>query len=212
MYWFKEKGRKMKDLLISTFRDKNTNAAKFREASEKLAAILAGEAAEYLEKKKMKIETPEGSAEGVVLDKDLVLVPILRSGVGLLTTFLKFYPKANVGFVGLRRDEKTAIAKLYYSKLPKISKETDILLLDPMIATGGSGRDALRIIKKAGAEESKITFVAVIAAEDGIAAVKKEFPKINIIVAQVDKELNVKKFIVPGLGDFGDRYFGTPEE
>jgi uracil phosphoribosyltransferase len=201
----------MKSFLISKLRDKNTSTEEFRSVSEKLAAILAGEAAEFLQKKDIKIKTPLAKTEGCELNDDLVLVPILRSGIALLSVFLKFYQKANVGFVGLKRDEVTAIAEQYYCKLPHISKNTEVLLLDPMIATGGSGIDALKLLRDAGVNEEKITFVAIIAAQEGVEAVRKEFPKINLVIAQIDEKLNDKKFIVPGLGDFGDRYFGTPE-
>lgn len=197
------------DILITILRNKNTTIDQFRKASEKLGLILAGEVSALLEKKACSIETPLAPATGSALKNEILLVPILRSGVALLTPFLHFFEKANVGFVGLQRDEKTAIAELYYDKVPPLTSSDDIILLDPMIATGGSAIDALHILKKKGAQEEKIIFAAVIAAQEGLDRIQAEFPKITIIVPVVDKTLNDKKFIIPGLGDFGDRFFGT---
>jgi len=200
----------MKNLLISILRDKNTNTATFRKTTEKLAAILAGEALNLLPKKEFKIETPINSAQGTKLKNDIVFIPILRSGIALMTTFLQFFENAAVGFVGMKRDEITAIPHLYYKNLPKtINQSTDIIVLDPMIATGGSGTAALRILKECGIKDEKIIFVAIIASQDGINTIKSEFPKIRFVIAQIDNKLTSKKFIDPGLGDFGDRFFVT---
>jgi uracil phosphoribosyltransferase len=205
----------MKQTFLTILRDKNTSGNDFRIAAEKLGYILANEAADYLEKKELNVETQLGNAKGTKLKNDIILVPILRSGIALLNPFLKFFEnlgiEQRVGFVGLQRDEKTAIASLYYDKIPKINENSDVILLDPMIATGGSACDALKILVEKNIKEEKIIFAAVIAAEEGLKKVKTEFPKIKIIIPQVDKELNDKKFIVPGLGDFGDRYFGTED-
>ena len=127
----------------------------------------------------------------------------------MLPPFLKFFENTKVGFIGLKRDEATAIPKMYYKNLPKISKTDDVIILDPMIATGGSGSKAIEILKENGVAEEKIIFVAIICATPGIEKIKKEHPKVKIICAQEDKELNKVYFIVPGLGDFGDRFFGT---
>lgn len=199
----------MINLLLTTLRNKKTDIAQYRETAEKLALYLAGQTAKLLEKKEIKIETPIENTIGFTLKNDIVLVPILRSALALLPSFMKYYPYAKVGFVGLKRDEKTAIANLYYKNIPEIKKTDDIIILDPMIATGGSACDTIKIIKNMGIKEDKIIFVAVIGATDGINRVKKTFPKIKIICAQVDKKLNKNKYIIPGLGDFGDRYFGT---
>lgn len=200
----------MKKALITILRNKKTTISKFRKTANQLGYILANETSNYLSKEKIKVITPlQEEANGYQLKNEIILVPILRSGIALLTSFMQFFETAKIGFVGLQRDETTAIAKTYYYKVPKISEKEDVILLDPMIATGGSAIEALKILKKAGAQESKIIFAAVIAATEGIKKIKKEFPKIKIIVAQEDKQLNNKKFIVPGLGDFGDRYFGT---
>jgi len=201
----------MKDALLTILRNKNTPMNQFRQASEKLGFVLANEVSQYLEKETITIETPLAKTEGVAFKNNIVLVPILRSGIALLNPFLQFFQSATVGFVGLQRDEKTAIAELYYYKMPLLTYSDDVVLLDPMIATGGSAIDALKILKERGAREEKIIFAAVVAATEGIEQVKNEFPKIKIIIPTVDKKLNEKKFIVPGLGDFGDRFFGTEE-
>lgn len=202
----------MKDVLISTLRDKDLSIHKFRRAAGKLSFLLAGEVVDHLKREPVTVKTPLASAQGFKLKNQIVLVPILRSGIAMLYPFMQFFEHSTVGFVGLSRDEKTAIANLYYHKMPKVNPMNDVILLDPMIATGGSAISAIRIILESGALEEKIVFASIIAATDGIQAIKKEFPKLKMIVTQEDAELNDKKFIVPGLGDFGDRYFGTPVE
>ena len=201
----------MKKTLLTTLRNKKTTIHEFRLAAEKLGLILASETATFLDKEDISIETPLTKTTGTTFKNNIILVPILRSGMALLNPFIRFFEHAQVGFVGLRRDEKTAIAQMYYYKVPPITKNDDVILLDPMIATGGSAIDALEILKKAGAREEKIIFAAIVASQKGLANIKEKFPKIKIIVPEIDKELNDKKFIVPGLGDFGDRYFGTEE-
>jgi uracil phosphoribosyltransferase len=196
-------------VLLSQLRRKDLSRTYFRYHSNQLALCLAHQASEYLSTKSISIQTPLGQAGGTVFNNPIVLVPILRSGLALLPGFMNYFPEAGVGFVGLRRDEKTAIASLYYRNIPKLSGQEDIIILDPMIATGGSAIDALEIITKEGIKQEQIIFVGVIASQEGIDTVQKAFPKIKLIVAATDKQLNTTKFIVPGLGDFGDRYFGT---
>ncbi|MCK4265216.1 uracil phosphoribosyltransferase [Candidatus Babeliales bacterium] len=199
----------MKDILLTILRNKDTARAEFRTAAYKLGSILAAETSQFLQKDSFSLKTPVDTANGVKLKNDCILVPILRSGILLMEPFMNYYQGAGVGFVGLRRDEETADPKLYYSNIPKVGSEDNVLVLDPMIATGGSGEAALKILLDTGIKEEKIVFVAVIAAQEGVDRIQKAFPKIKIYVAQIDPELNDKKFIVPGLGDFGDRYFGT---
>lgn len=199
----------MKELLFTTLRDKNTTRGAFRAAAQRLARMLAAQAASHLAKKEVQVQTPLAQASGVVLQNETVLVPILRSGLVLLPAFEEVFPEAGVGFVGLARDEETAQAKEYYRKLPPIPKGADVLVLDPMIATGGSGIAALQMLVDAGVTEKQILFVAVISAPEGLGAIQAAFPNIHMLIAQEDTGLNDEKFIVPGLGDFGDRYFGT---
>lgn len=196
-------------VLLSHLRRKELTRAEFRHYAHQLANCMAQQAAEYLKPTTQSIQTPLASTQGTSFTQPIILVPILRSGLVLLPAFIEYFPNAGVGCVGLRRDEKTAIASLYYKNIPKLSGNEQIIMLDPMIATGGSGSAALDIIIKMGIKQEQIIFVGVIAAQEGIDVIKKAFPKITLIVAAVDKELSPKKFIIPGLGDFGDRYFGT---
>lgn len=199
----------MKELLLSVLRDKNTDIKKFRETSEKLAYLLAGQVGEYLEKEPINIVTSITKTKGIKIKNNIVIIPILRAALSLLPGFLKFFEYANVGFLGLRRDEKTAIANLYYQNLPKINQKDTVIILDPMIATGGSGLKAIEILKDLGVKEEKIIFVSVICSKSGVNKIKNSYPKVKLIYVKVDPKLNSKKYIVPGLGDFGDRYFGT---
>jgi len=199
----------MKATLLTVLRNKESTRFDFRDSTEKLAYILVNEASEYLAKETVKILTPIEKASGVKFKNNCMLVPILRSGMALLVPFLKYFREATVGFVGLRRNEKTAIPELYYLNIPKFKNDDDIIILDPMIATGGSAAEAIKVLIDAGVKEDKIIFVAIIASQEGLKHIQSEFPKVKLIVTQIDDELNSKKFIVPGLGDFGDRYFGT---
>lgn len=199
----------MKDLLITTLRDKNTTQGEYRSATEKLAFLLAVEVGQMLPKETFSVQSPMGPANGYKLKHNVVLVPVLRSGLALLYPFMRYFPNAKVGFVGMKRDEVTAEAHNYYINLPHIEPEDTVIILEPMLATGGSGAATIDILKKAGVKEEKILAVHVIAAPEGIQLVRSKHPNVRIHIAQVDESLNSKKFIVPGLGDFGDRYFGT---
>jgi uracil phosphoribosyltransferase len=199
----------MKDILITILRDRNSTLAQYRDAAERLGTLLAIEASGKLPRKKVSVESPIAQTQGSTFQGKVMLVPILRSGLIFLNPFLHFYPEALIGFIGARRDEVTAIPEMYYSKLPPFNHHNPILLLDPMVATGGSAHLAVDVLKKAGALESQITLVSAIAAPEGLQHLKEALPKLTIIVAQIDERLNANKFIYPGLGDFGDRYFGT---
>lgn len=199
----------MHDIFLTMLRNKTSDIQAFRTASDRLAHSLAEEAVYHLKTKKLKIETPVGKTTGSALAEDIILLPILRSGLALLPTFLAFLPSARVGFIGLKRDEKTAIASEYYRNIPKAKKNMRVVILDPMLATGGSACDTLRALTQSGVKQSSILFVSLIAAPEGVARVKQEFPQIDLITGVVDKSLNKQKYIVPGIGDFGDRYFGT---
>ncbi len=199
----------MKKTLISILRNKNTNIDQFRYTSEKLALVMAEELSNHLEKKSITLETPISTTSGEIVKNNLIFIPILRSGLSILPAFLKFYPNSTVGFVGLKRDEITAQPNLYYKNLPPIDSSDDVIILDPMIATGGSGSKTIEILKENGIKEEKIIFVAIISATAGIKKIKTDFPNIKILCAQEDKELTNNFFITPGLGDFGDRFFGT---
>lgn len=206
------KGEKMehiKEMFMTILRDKKTSRAQFRQASDRLADLLAHEAAQHLSVQKISIETPMGSTTGIELKDPIILVPILRSGITLMSAFLRYFENAKVGVVGLKRDEKTAQAHWYYENLPTLTGKEQFIILDPMIATGGTGIETLKKITKRGIPQEKILYASIICAPEGIAAIRAEFPHINMITIAIDDHLNAKKFIVPGLGDFGDRYFGT---
>ncbi len=186
----------MKALLI-VLRNRKASTGEFRVAAEAIAEILAKESLRRLRKEKV-IDTSK-----------VILVPVLRAGLALLPAFMAKFPEAPVGFVGLKRNEKTLKPKAYYQNIPKVSKSDKVIVLDPMLATGGSTVAAISALIKDGAQEKNITFVGVISAPEGLEKLQTKFPLIDILVAVHDEKLNKKGYIVPGLGDFGDRYFGT---
>lgn len=201
---------KLAELLMATLRNEKTTMAEFRIAADKLAYLLVHEAAQHLHTQMQPITTPlHKQTEGAFLRENIVLIPILRSGLALLPAFMRYFINARIGFVGLKRDEKTAIAHLYYKKLPPITPTDQVLVLDPMIATGGSGSSTLEIVTQFGINQEQIIFVGVIAATAGLEQIKRKFPDVKVVVAAQDPELNAAKYIIPGLGDFGDRYFGS---
>lgn len=199
----------MKKILISALRNRNTPVELYRQTSDQLGSVLAVESASRIPKTVVSIETPFAPTKGEVIQQEVVLVPILRSGLVLLPPFLKFYPTSPIGFIGMRRDEETKLPHLYYLNLPKLTPNSFVFLLDPMIATGGSASLAVKILKEAGAIESRITLISFIASPEGAAHFQAQCPEAGLMVAQIDEGLNAEKFILPGLGDFGDRYFQT---
>ena len=199
----------MKEALLTVLRDKDTDHTSFRAAADKLAYILAADAAEHLETVAIPIETPLARTTGTLLVYDVVLVPIVRSGLALLHSFMKMFETSRVGFVVLQRDENTALPHLFYAKMPDLNDNTRIIILEPMIATGGSVLSALKIITDMGIPNERIIVVSVVCASEGLKRVNEMFPGVTYIYAAEDPKLNARKFIVPGLGDFGDRYFGT---
>ncbi len=153
------------------------------------------------------VHTPLGPSPCRRLAADVVMAPVLRAGLGMLPGMLELVPNARVGHLGLQRDERTAVASQYYAKLPRNIEKSFVLLIDPMLATGGSAVAALDMLTAAGARHLRL--VCIVAAPEGVAAVEKAYPAVPIFSPIVDRELNAQKFIVPGLGDFGDRLFGT---
>jgi uracil phosphoribosyltransferase len=199
----------MKNTILSLLRDKKTTTEAFRRAANHLGSFMAFEVAEILEKVEHTIETPLTKTKGYQIKNKIILVPILRAGIAMLDPFMQLFPASPVGFVGLKRDEETALPHLYYENLPKIESNDIVVILDPMIATGGSGGAVVDLLKAKGVKEENIIYAGMIAAPEGIAALKKLAPSMRVLCAEVDECLNDKKFIMPGLGDFGDRYFGT---
>lgn len=194
---------------LTRLRDKKTGSSEFRFVASRLAHHLVQKTFPLLPLKEKTVETPFQKTKGYELKGRIILIPVLRSGIALLSVFLEYFPEASVGFMGLKRDEKTAIAHEYYRNLPPIGPHDTVIVLDPMIATGGTAVQVFQHLQNLGVKIQQMIFVALIAAPEGLQVVKKAFPKLRIVLEVVDKGLNKKKFIVPGIGDFGDRYFGT---
>ena len=199
----------MKEHFLTLLRDRGTPMALFRDAARELARLLAAEASLLLPLQTTHIDTPLAPAAGKRLSQPAVLIPILRAGLALLPAFQELLPEAPIGFFGMRRDEKTALPRLYYENLPPLSPNGWVLLLDPMLATGGSANLAFDRLKSLGQDLAKAILISIIAAPEGVRALKTRHPEVRLITGAVDMKLDAKKFIVPGLGDFGDRFFGT---
>ena len=193
---------------LSILRDKNTGVKEFREIVGEIAALMCYEATRSLPTQEIEIETPVAMAKVRVLaGKKMAIVPILRAGLGMLDGVLEIIPAARVGHIGLYRDPETLEPVEYYCKLPTDVKERDLIVLDPMLATGGSASAAISFIKNRGCRS--IRMMNLIAAPEGIERVQKDHPDVDIYVACVDEKLNDHGYIIPGLGDAGDRLFGT---
>ena len=193
--------------LITHLRDKTTKPATFRTLATQLSLLLAIEATNDIETEEKSIETPLETTTGRVLVRQpLVIVPILRAGLGMVQPFTDLFPDVSVGYIGLERDHETARARSYYCKLPPL-KDRHVFLVDPMLATGGSAVQALSVLKEHGATDTRL--VCIVSAPEGVAAVEKHHPGTVIHTAALDRTLNAKKYILPGLGDFGDRLYGT---
>jgi uracil phosphoribosyltransferase len=188
-------------------RDARTPPEEFRRMAVRISLLLAGEATRDLPASPVTVQTPLGPAEGRRVSADVVVVPVLRAGLGMLDAILELIPAARVGHIGLQRDESTAIASQYYSKLPKGLANSVVLMIDPMLATGGSAVAALDHLAQTGARD--IRMICIVAAPEGVDMVQKHHPGVRIYTPAIDKHLNEHKYIVPGLGDFGDRLYGT---
>jgi uracil phosphoribosyltransferase len=192
---------------LSRLRDKNTPPSEFRQLVQRLSVLLAYEATSDLTLAPAEIETPLTRMTGQRLAQRIGLVPILRAGLGMVDPILNLIPSAEVWHLGLYRDEETALPVEYYSKLPQTEPVDIALVVDPMLATGGSATAALAALQRWGVKHLKI--LSIIAAQPGINAVQQQFPAADIYVCAIDPELNHRKFIIPGLGDAGDRIFNT---
>lgn len=193
---------------LTYIRDKSTGTKEFRELVDEVAALMAFEITRDLPLKDVTVETPVGLAKSkVIAGKKLGLVPILRAGLGMTDGILRMIPAAKVGHIGLYRDPETLKPVEYYVKLPNDISERDFIVIDPMLATGGSAVEAVNCLKKRGATSIKL--MCLIAAPEGVEAVKQAHPDVDIYLAALDERLNEKGYIVPGLGDAGDRLFGT---
>jgi uracil phosphoribosyltransferase len=194
------------DALVS-LRDRTTTAGHFRRLTHRISVVLAMEATRELPTTAIPVDTPLEATHGEALRSDIVVVPVLRAGLGMVEAVLELLPQARVGHIGLQRDERTAIASQYYSKLPHDLSHSMALIVDPMLATGGSAVSAIAMLQRAGARD--IRLVCIVAAPEGIAAIEAAHPGVHIFTPAIDRELNAQKFILPGLGDFGDRLYGT---
>lgn len=193
---------------LSFIRDKHTNSKDFRDLVQEVATLMAYEVTRELPLQESSVETPVGLAcTRVISGKKIGIIPILRAGLGMVEGILKLVPHAKVGHLGLYRDPETLTPVEYYSKLPPDVAQRELIVLDPMLATGGSANAAIEFLKAQGATVIKL--MCLIAAPEGIAAVNRQHPDIPIYIAGVDEKLNEHGYIVPGLGDAGDRLFGT---
>jgi uracil phosphoribosyltransferase len=192
---------------LATLRDSSTPPELFRRMAVRISLLLAAEATRDVPSAGVVVETPLGPAQARRITRDVVVVPVLRAGLGMLDAILELIPTARVGHIGLQRDELTAVASQYYSKLPADLSSSFVLMIDPMLATGGSAVAALDLLRRAGAHD--VRMICIVAAPEGIALVEQHHPDVRIFTPVVDQGLNSHKFIVPGLGDFGDRLYGT---
>lgn len=192
---------------ITLLRKIETDCKRFRDAVTRISNILAVEISKEFDLSKTEIETPLEKTFGYILKQQVVLVPVLRAGLGMVNGFLQIIPEAKVGHIGLERDEATLKPTEYYYKTPKGMENAEVILLDPMLATGGSASEAIKYLKKRGVGE--IAFACVVAAPEGIKKLFNDHDDVKIYGAAIDRTLNEKGYILPGLGDAGDRTFGT---
>ncbi len=192
---------------LAQLRDKKTESQEFRRLLGEISALMIYEATRSFAVKKISVQTPISACPGFQLEREVALVPVLRAGLGMLDSILQLIPHARVGFIGLKREETTLRAMFYHKSLPKNLGRFEVLLIDPMLATGGSTVAAIDLLLEQGAKHIRV--VNLVAAPEGIRTVQKAHPRIPIFTAAVDKKLNQRGYIVPGLGDAGDRLFGT---
>jgi uracil phosphoribosyltransferase len=192
---------------LTRVRDQRTQPQEFRRLLGEIASLMIYEATRSLRVKSVSVRTPLENAVGFTLEREIVLVPVLRAGLGMLDPILEIVPHARVGFIGLKREESTLRAHFYHKSLPKELGRCEVILIDPMLATGGSAVAALDFLREQGAK--RIRFVSLVSSPEGIARVRKSHRTLPIFTAAVDRGLNDSGYILPGLGDAGDRLFGT---
>ncbi|MDH5322072.1 MAG: uracil phosphoribosyltransferase [Gammaproteobacteria bacterium] len=192
---------------LAIIRDIDTGHKKFRELATEITKFICYEALKNIPVKRVKVQTPVAEASCKKIDTDLVVVPILRAGVGMLEGILELVPTARVGFIGLYRDEVTKKPVSYYQRLPAETRGGTCIIIDPMLATGGSTVAAIDLLKSKGA--GKIVVVCIVTCPEGLQVVEEQHPDVPVYAAAIDDHLNENKYIVPGLGDAGDRLFGT---
>jgi uracil phosphoribosyltransferase len=192
---------------LTRLRDRRTGSEEFRRVLSEVAALMIHEATRSFGVKPVAVKTPLANARGYRLRREVVLVPVLRAGLGMLDSILQLIPHARVGFIGLKREETTLRATSYHKSLPPDLRRFEVILIDPMLATGGSAVAAMDLLAELGAEH--VRMVNLVAAPEGIRRVRAHYPNLPIFTAAVDRGLNEKGYILPGLGDAGDRLFGV---
>jgi len=192
---------------LTLLRNKNTTHKDFRELAEELAGLMTYEVCRSMQTKACPIETPLEPYEGQELENEVTIVPVLRAGLVMAQGMLDMIPHAKVGHIGLFRDENTLEPVQYYCKLPESTAESDVLIVDPMLATGGSASKAISLVKER--HPRSISFCCIIAAPEGIKVLQREHPDVKIVTLEIDRRLNENGYILPGLGDAGDRIYGT---
>lgn len=192
--------------ILTHLRDRTTNPATFRTLAYQISLLLALETTRDLITRDHLIDTPLEATIGRVLARPLAVIPILRAGLGMVQPFTDLFPDVSVGYVGLERDPITAVARSYYQKLPPLAGKR-VIVVDPMLATGGSAVQALDVLHAEGATE--LFLACIVSSPEGVRTVEAAHPDVPIFTAALDRELNAKKYILPGLGDFGDRLYGT---
>ena len=192
---------------LTRLRDKRTRPQEFRRLLGEIAALMLYEATRSFATRRVSVQTPLAPCPGQQLQRGVVLVPVLRAGLGMLDSILQLVPNARVGFIGLKREETTLRAMFYHKSMPANLGRFEIILIDPMLATGGSAVAAMDLISELGGKHVRL--VSLVAAPEGVRRVRRSYPKLPIFTAAVDRKLNEKGYILPGLGDAGDRLFGT---
>jgi uracil phosphoribosyltransferase len=192
---------------LTRLRDKRTGPQDFRRIMSEVAALIIYEATRSFGLTRCSVTTPLARTSGFALEREVILVPILRAGLGMLDSILQLIPHARVGFIGLKREEKSLRALFYHKSLPRDLSRFEVILIDPMLATGGSAVSAMDLLTELGAQHVRL--VNLVAAPEGIRRVRQHYPKLPVFTAAIDNHLNRNGFIVPGLGDAGDRLFGV---
>lgn len=192
---------------LTRLRDKRTQSQEFRRLLGQIASLMLHEATRDFAVRAVSVQTPLSTARGCRLEREVALVPVLRAGLGMLDSILQLIPHARVGFIGLKREETTLRAQFYHKSFPKNLGRFEVILIDPMLATGGSAVAALDLLAEQGAKH--IRLVNLVAAPEGIRRVQKSYPRVPIFTAAIDRRLDERGYILPGLGDAGDRLFGT---
>lgn len=192
---------------LTRLRDRRTRPQEFRRVLSEVAALMLYEATRSFTANPVNVQTPLASARGFKLSREVVLVPVLRAGLGMLDSILQLIPSARVGFIGLKREETTLRAQSYHKSLPADLRRFEVILIDPMLATGGSAVAAMDLLKERGAQ--RVRLVNLVAAPEGIRRVRRHYPALPIFTAAVDRRLDEQGYILPGLGDAGDRLFGV---